>query len=238
MPASPRHWVVFDGDNTLWETERLYDEARDALCRLIAGEVPGVPERDVAAFQRKRDHGLHAEMGYSQDRYPRSFRETAAHFLGLSHPRADEARSLAESVFGAVARAAPQVDAVLATLSRSFRLALLTAGERSVQERRIADFGRSRFFDQMRIVSVKSAPVLNDFLAFCGADVRTSWMVGDSLKSDILPANEIGMNSVWLEVANWHEVEIANLVAPRAVHVARSLSEAAATILGVSNGHE
>jgi putative hydrolase of the HAD superfamily len=230
MPMSRRNWIIFDGDNTLWETESLYDDARHALCRLIASEAPTVRELEVATFQRKRDHELHAEMGYSQARYPRSFRDTVEHFLGFAHPRADEARRLAESVFNMVARAAPEVDSVLAKLSRSFRIALLTAGERSVQERRIADFDRSRFFDQMRIVPTKSGPVLREFLEFCGADTQSSWMIGDSLKSDIIPATEIGLNSVWLKVANWHEVEVANLDSPKTVRVARSLVEATSII--------
>lgn len=234
MSISRRNWIVFDGDNTLWETERLYDDARHALCKLIASQAPTVREQDVAAFQRRRDHELHAEMGYSPSRYPRSFAETADHFLGPAHPRTEEARGLAERVFDMNARAAQDVDSVLERLARSFSISLLTAGERSVQERRIASFGRSRFFSKIRIVPSKSAAVLREFLLYCGADAHLSWMVGDSLKSDIVPASEIGMNSVWLKVANWHEVEIADLVAPEKTHVARSLLDVRSIILKTS----
>ena len=230
MPLSRRNWIIFDGDNTLWETESLYDDARHALCRLIVSEAPTVRELEVATFQRKRDYELHAEMGYSQARYPRSFRDTVEHFLGFAHPRADDARRFAESVFNMIAQAAPEVDSVLAKLSRSFSIGLLTAGERSVQERRISDFGRTQYFDRMRIVPAKSGPVLREFLEFCNADAQSSWMVGDSLKSDIIPANEIGLNSVWLKVANWHEVEVADLVSPKTVRVAKNLVEATSII--------
>lgn len=62
MTAPFTRWIIFDGDNTLWDVEALYDEARTALCRLLAEGTTTVEE--IERFQRARDHALHREMGY------------------------------------------------------------------------------------------------------------------------------------------------------------------------------
>jgi len=224
-------WVVFDGDNTLWDVERLYDDARDALCALLASM--GHDPKAVEDFQRSTDQQLHKELGYSRERFPLSFTQTARHFQGEAADDAIEAaRTLAEAVFTTAAEVADDLDAVLRSLGERYRLAMLTAGDSDIQKSRLAAFGRAHHFQIVQIVALKTEDVFRQFLAQCGAEPGASWMVGDSLKSDILPAVAAGMNAIHLEKKNWHEVEMAGSALPPHAFRAASLTDAASIILG------
>jgi hypothetical protein len=80
MADSLHEWVIFDGDNTLWDVESLYDRAREQLCTLLAQLGANLQTADK--FQRARDAELHTDYGYSPDRFPQSFVDTAKHCLG------------------------------------------------------------------------------------------------------------------------------------------------------------
>lgn len=229
MTLPPTQWIIFDGDNTLWNVEILYDEARAALCRLLTRGA--ATAGNVERFQRETDAELYRLMGYSRHRFPRSFTETARHYLVAGDDRIEAARRLAEQVFERAAVPADDVDEVLAELARSYRLALLTAGEPEVQRARLAHFGREHYFAEVRIVERKDVATIARLLLDVGADPARSWMVGDSLKSDIVPAVGAGLNAVHLDVANWREVEAAGSSLPGRAHVARTLREAADLIL-------
>lgn len=230
MTAPLTRWIIFDGDNTLWDVEALYDEARTALCRLLAEGTTTVEE--IERFQRARDHALHREMGYARERFPLSFTQTALHFLAAGDDRLEEAHRLANRVFERAAAPMEDVDDVLALLSaKSFRFALLTAGAHEVQQRRLEQFGRTHYFGATRIVERKEVATIAAFVADLGAVPASTWMVGDSLKSDIVPAIAAGLNAIHLDVANWYEVEAAGSTRPDCARVARTLKEAAEIIL-------
>jgi putative hydrolase of the HAD superfamily len=223
-------WVIFDGDNTLWDVESLYNAARVALCELVAGEM--VSRSVVDTYQRAYDKKLHAELGYSPKRFPRSFADTAAHFLGNGDPRVEAARSLGEAVFAATAAVPDDLETCLIELAKTHRLALLTAGDLEVQARRLQHFGHQSHFHEVKIVERKDIAMLTQFLVEIAADPAQTWMVGDSVRSDIIPAIAVGLKAIHLEVDNWYEVEVAGNQLPAEAHVARSLTEATAIILG------
>ena len=228
MSLSAAKWVIFDGDNTLWDLESLYNDARVTLCELVAGGE--ITTKAVDAYQRDHDRKLHAEMGYSPKRFPRSFADTATRFLGQGDPRIEAARSLGETVFSAVAATPDDLDSCLTELAKTHRLALLTAGDHEIQTMRLQHFGRHAYFDAMKVVERKDVTALVAFLVEIGADPAQSWMVGDSIRSDIIPAIASGLRAIHMEADNWHEVEIAGNQLPAEAHVAKSLTIAAAII--------
>lgn len=228
-------WAIFDGDNTLWATEALYDTARLRLCELLAPF--GVPFGSADTYQRERDAQLHATMGYSVDRFPRSFLETAAHFVPSEAALIQRAKEVGEQVFIEDPAVAPEVDKILQRLTPHYRLALLTAGEEAVQRRRLDVFARAHHFDRVQIVPRKDRHVLQQFLHDLGADASTTWMIGDSLRSDIHPALELGLNAIHLNVPNWHPVETAALALPIGAHQVDNLGAAADLLLAAAKRH-
>lgn len=201
-------WALFDGDNTLWHTEALYDHARSELVHYIGAS--GADASKIEAFQRLEDKRLFEELGYSATRFATSFENTMRRFVpGATVTQLSCARHLAQSVFERPAEIDPDAAGVLSCLRSSHQLGLITAGERWVQERRLAAFRYADVFDIIQIVERKTAMVFRKLVADLAIGVEQSWGVGDSLRSDIMPALEVGLNAILVTNHNWIEVERA-----------------------------
>ncbi len=200
-------WVIFDADNTLWPIEHLYNNARTELCDLVASH--GSDRQAADAFQRQRDATLHATYGYSACRFARSFEDTWLNFFpSAATAEMRHARQLALEVFEKLASPSEGLELVLdALLAANYHLGIITAGERWVQERRLNDFHLRDRFAAVEIVESKTAEVFNGFCDKHQVAKPVSWVVGDSLKSDVYPALAAGLRAVWLKVENWRERE-------------------------------
>src|SRR6267142_1449826 len=102
--------VVFDGDDTLWATEPLYDEARSEARRIA--EASGVDGAQWEALERRIDVENVASLGHSADRFPLSCRqayEALRTSVGLSADRttAQHIEEAARSVFSRPAKPMP-----------------------------------------------------------------------------------------------------------------------------------
>jgi putative hydrolase of the HAD superfamily len=227
-------WVFFDGDNTLWHIEALYDYARGQLVDYI--RKYGTDADEVESFQRLEDKRLFEEMGYSAMRFATSFENTLRRFIpDATNAQLGRARRLARSVFERPAEIDLDAPGVLSCLRKTHHLALITAGEHWVQERRIAAFRYADMFDIVQIVERKSAPFFRDLGAELGIESQRSWVIGDSLRSDVMPALEAGLNAILIANHNWVEVERAEN-RPSNLRVVDRLSEVLPII--ITPGHE
>lgn len=199
-------WVLFDGDNTLWHIEGLYDHARRELVKFISEY--GADPREIEAFQRREDARLFSELGYSAARFGTSFENTVRQFIpNATTAQFERAIQVALSVFERPANIDPDAPAVLGGLRRSHHLALVTAGEHWVQERRVSAFPWAGLFDAVRIVERKTPELFRDLAKELAIDVARSWVVGDSLRSDVIPALKAGLSAILIANHNWVEVE-------------------------------
>lgn len=225
-------WVVFDADDTLWRTTPLYDLASKAVVDMIA--VRGHDPAAVSEWADARDIENAKEMGYSMHRFPRTMRETAAHFLGEGEP-AWAALGMGYNVFASVAEPTHGIADVLSALaSGGWRLAVLTAGEATVQEKRLRDFAHVGAFAATRVVPKKDAAVFRALAADLGINPALSWVVGDSLRSDVLPAIEAGFSAIHYETMNWHGYEIHGHEKPAGVRTVGSLASVPAIVSGTA----
>ncbi len=218
-------WVIFDADNTLWQLEPLYDRARSQLA-LLLNEKLGVRPSDVEMVQRQRDKFLFRWMGYDLDRFPQSFTDTAEHFLDgrENDSLMRRARALGKSVFESDALPFDGVEEVLSKLSYVAKLGLITSGPEQLQKKRLWSFPYKEFFgNRVKIVKQKNARNIRDFCKKHQIKVNKSWMVGDSILSDIIPAHQVGLNTIHIQNPNWSEVEIASLKLPAYTHEVKSI---------------
>ena len=86
---------------------------------------------------------------------------------------------------------------------RGYKLALLTKGDEAVQERRIEHSGLRPYFDIVRIVSEKTTEAIKAVVKDLGVDPPSAWMVGNSMRSDVLPALAAGVQAVWINAHVW-----------------------------------
>jgi haloacid dehalogenase-like hydrolase len=142
--------IVFDGDDTLWCTEQLYDDARWNARRIVADA--GLDGAKWEELERRIDVANVAILGYSMERFPASC-VLAYEEICRGEGRtpeisvADRIRHAARSVFE---RTPPLVSGASETLTclraRGTRLALLTKGDPELQSRRIDHSGLRDLF--------------------------------------------------------------------------------------------
>lgn len=200
-------WVIFDADNTLWDIEHLYDDARNQLCQVLAKE--GLDKLEVENYQKNRDVELYKTYGYSSCRFARSFEDTVLYFLGYkgSSDLIVHCRKIALEVFESEPRHNESVEEIFEKLSQKYKLGLITAGETWVQEKRLREFHLRHKIEAVEVVEKKTESVFRDFISKHLVNNHKSYMVGDSLKSDVLPALNCGLNAIWYLNHNWKENE-------------------------------
>jgi putative hydrolase of the HAD superfamily len=201
--------VIFDGDDTLWETEVLYDQARDDAAALVA--ATGIDPALFVELQRQIDVRNVARFGLRKERFPTSSVDAYRELVErrgdvMSDVVADDVYRASASVFGRPARLVDGAADVLGELSRRHDLALLTKGDPTVQQRRIAQSGLESFFRVVEVVEEKDTTSFRRVLGNLDAAASDAWSIGNSVRSDISPALAAGMHAVWVDAYVWaHE---------------------------------
>ena len=199
--------IVFDGDDTLWSTEQLFDKARKDMRWLVSES--GVDGAQWEKLERHIDVENVATMGFSLERFPTSCIQAYIEACCKEERPLDAAvvtriGQVARSVFiidPPVVSGAAQVLTNLRAIG--VRLGLLTKGDPEVQRRRIRRSGLSGFFDVIEIVPEKNPDIIRAVVSRLGIDVEFACMVGNSVRSDLLPAVNAGLRAVWIDAHVW-----------------------------------
>jgi putative hydrolase of the HAD superfamily len=212
----------------------LYDRARSHAARIVA--AAGLPANLWEETERKLDVANVARFGLSRLRFPAScveaYRQVAASSgTAVSDTIERRIRTAAEWVFRATAPTVPGARSVLTAVRRYYRTVLLTQGEPEVQRQRITTSGLVDLFDTVEIVDTKQPSVFAATLTAMAAEPSASWMVGNSVRSDINPAVASGMNAIWVDAHVWEHERNYQLVGSDAVHVAKALAAVPRIIL-------
>lgn len=202
----PKRIIIFDGDDTLWRTMPLYADAKSRFFQLVARQLPSI--ENIEAEFEDRDELNVSRWGFTIERFRNSMVETYREFMmraSLSPQLKTEEQisRIATSVLRRKASSMPYAKTILRQLSSKFRLALLTKGEYQLQNRRVAESGLSGFLERVVIVDHKDPATFKRLLSELHSSPRCAWSVGDSLRSDIWPALNAGLNAVWIPRDTW-----------------------------------
>jgi putative hydrolase of the HAD superfamily len=237
--------VIFDGDDTLWVTESLYDDARSAARFAVnqSSEIGAQWEH----LQRQIDVANVAIFGFSPNRFPTSCVQAYQQLCrdrGLAYDPsvAVQIRNAAQQVFDRDPELTPGVHETLNSLrAAGVRLALLTKGDPNVQQRRVSASGLVPYFDVVRIVTEKSPDTIREVTAQLGVSLPNTWMVGNSVRSDVLPALAAGVRAIWFRAHVWeYERAHDHLLDDRALVISQlsELPKAIVTEAAVATTHE
>jgi putative hydrolase of the HAD superfamily len=199
--------IIFDGDDTLWSTEQLYDNARLRAQRVIA--ECGLDPAKWEVRERWIDVQNVANFGYSPGRFPTScvqaYEEICdADGRGIDPFVVERIRKAAQSAFeGDPPLVSGARETLLLLRSKGVRLALLTKGDSNLQSRKIERSGLADLFDVIKIVPEKSPAIILEVVNALGAEPRSTWMVGNSIRSDVQPAIDAGLRAVWINAHVW-----------------------------------
>jgi putative hydrolase of the HAD superfamily len=225
--------VIFDGDDTLWRTESLYDEAR-AAARAALGESAEIGAR-WEELQRRIDVENVAILGFSSERFPTScvqaYQQLSEHSVVYDATVAAAVRNAAAQVFNRDPELVPGAHETLNALRvDGTRLALLTKGDLGVQRRRVITSGLEKYFDLVRIVSEKSPDTIRTIAAELRVPLRNAWMVGNSVRSDVMPALEAGIRAIWIEAHVWEYERAHDHLVDERVVVVSAITDVPAAI--------
>ena len=187
--------IAFDADDTLWHNESTFQATEAQLVEMLAPYQPDelVRARLLATEVRNLEH-----FGYGVKGFTLSMIETAIE-LSNGEIRGSEIHRIIE--WGRQMLAAPVelLDGVrdtIKTLAGSYRLMLLTKGDLFDQEQKLARSGIGEHFSAVEIVSEKNVDTYRRIISRAGVEPRQFLMVGNSLKSDVLPALDAGASAV------------------------------------------
>jgi len=186
--------IAFDGDDTLWHNERSFVGGRREFHRLLeaAGVVLSAEELD-AHVTRTEVRNIRY-YGYGVSSFTLSLIETAIELTGGGIPAADlhtlitqAKRMLTEEV-----ELFPGVPETVGALSVSHPLMLITKGDLLHQTSKLERSGLRGHFRHVEVVSTKTPDVYAGILGRHGVRADRFLMIGNSLRSDVLPVIEAG----------------------------------------------
>jgi len=229
--ANHAQLIIFDGDDTLWATQPLYNTAKQQFISLLTG-FPCSPSHVISLLEQI-DIKRVVSLGFSRERFPESMVLTyeilAKQFnVAPSDTMIKAIRRIGYGIFEQPAPLYPDTLQVLSRLRPNFRLALLTKGDLDVQRARIEGSGTAILFDTIHIVDTKEAKEYQQIVHELDEKPERAWAVGNSIKSDINPALEIGIHCILLHRDTWHYEEDG--LHNGDVQIAHSLTEAAEII--------
>ena len=199
--------VVFDGDDTLWNTEWLYDDARRRARDAV--EAAGLDAVAREEIERRIDVENVERLGHGVLRFPTSCAEAYEGVCAAAGRKVDPGLrqrifDVASTVFERQAPLVPHARETLTELaSRGIRLALLTKGDPTIQRRRIEQSGLAPFFDLVEIVDRKTPDDIRALIERLGVRADDALMVGNSLRSDVLPSLLAGVKPIWIDAHVW-----------------------------------
>ena len=183
--------IAFDADDTLWINEPYFQETEKKFCDMMENFLP---HHTVSRELLKTEINNLSTYGYGIKSFILSMIETALkiseyqlnpdvveRIIGLGKELIDQPIELIEGV-----------EQVLQALQDKYRLVMATKGDLLDQEKKLRKSGLEKYFHHIEIVSEKKEEEYRKLIQHLDVPPSNFLMIGNSLKSDILPVLKIG----------------------------------------------
>lgn len=193
----PLH-LIFDADDTLWENNIYFEQAIAEFVALLDHSTLTPPE--VRAVLNRIEHATIGAHGYGAAGFAHSLAETFRELAegDVTDADVERVRALGVRILTQEKEIIPDVETTLADLGLRHTLALLTKGNQEEQELKVERSGLAGCFAHIEIVAEKETEVYRRLAEIHGWRPTTTWMIGNSPKSDINPALAAGLNAVFI----------------------------------------
>jgi putative hydrolase of the HAD superfamily len=187
--------IGFDADDTLWHNENIFEQVHARYFALLAAHHDAATVERTLFATEMRNLELY---GYGIKGFTLSAIETALAVTAgrISPEEIGQILALGREMLTHPVEPLDGAGEILADLASRHRLLLITKGDLRDQERKLAKSGLAHRFDHIEIVSEKDRSTYARILVRHGIDPQNFLMVGNSLKSDILPVLALGGSAV------------------------------------------
>jgi putative hydrolase of the HAD superfamily len=196
--CEPGQTLLIDADDTLWENNIYFERAIAAYISFL-DHLPHTPKQVRDALnQAERETIL--SHGYGLSSFTQSLIACFEHLTAA--PVSDQQhaliRSFAQTIADQEIELLPGVAELLPVLASRHRLILMTKGSQAEQADKLARSGLAPHFSAVEIVAEKNPAAYADVVARYNCAPHSTWMIGNSPKSDINPALAAGLHAVFI----------------------------------------
>jgi putative hydrolase of the HAD superfamily len=205
--------IAFDADDTLWVNEPYFQNTEKKFCSLLEDFLP---QHSISSELFKIEVDNLALYGYGIKGYILSMIEAALKIsdkkIGLA--AVDLILEYGKEMLNQPIELLDNVEDVLATLKPHYRLVVATKGDLLDQERKLKKSGLAHYFHHIEIMSDKREDDYIKLIKHLDIDPDEFLMVGNSLKSDVMPVINIGGHAIHVPFhTTWaHEHVETNLI--------------------------
>jgi putative hydrolase of the HAD superfamily len=201
--------IGFDADDTLWQNEEFFRLTQARFTELLADFADEDHLADRLLQAERRNLG---KYGFGIKGFVLSMIETAIEVTNARVPASVIADIIAagQDMLEHPIHLLPHVEPTIAALSGDFKLVMITKGDLLDQERKLAQSGLGEMFDAIEIVSDKTPETYIRAFMRHGDGPDRAMMVGNSMKSDVVPAIEAGGWGVHVPARYEWEIEKAD----------------------------
>ncbi|WP_343486710.1 HAD family hydrolase [Allomuricauda sp. d1] len=187
--------VGFDADDTLWVNETYFRETEERFAELLESfETKNKIDQELFKVEMQ-NLDLY---GYGVKGFILSMIECALQLSNhtISNDTLQEILDVGKKMIAHPVELLSGVEEVLQKLENKYRLIVLTKGDLLDQERKLEKSGLSKYFHHVEVLSEKKEENYQNLLEHLEIDVNEFLMVGNSLKSDVIPILNIGAKAV------------------------------------------
>jgi putative hydrolase of the HAD superfamily len=202
-----KQYVLFNLDDTLVECNKYFKKVIDQFAHLLLDWLQDlkVTKEQIKQKQLELDLASVAQYGITSKHFPQSFVDTYAYFcasadIPLDPSRVAELEQLGKSVYDYAAEPMPDMYETLKRLKQDgHELYLHTAGDEVIQKKKIAQLELAIYFENRMFISrYKNTKALGSILSEMHFEPTRTWMIGNSLRTDIVPGLELGLQVIYI----------------------------------------
>lgn len=201
--------IGFDADDTLWVNETYFREAEEKFAELLENyETKNKIDQELFKMEMQ-NLGLY---GYGIKGFVLSMIETALELSNNKIPQTTITTilDLGKNMITRPVELLNGVEEVLKKLEKDYRLIVLTKGDLLDQERKLDRSGLSTYFHHVEVLSDKKEENYSNLLEHLEVPVNEFLMIGNSLKSDVLPIVNIGAKAIHVPFhTTWAHEEVS-----------------------------
>jgi putative hydrolase of the HAD superfamily len=200
--------LIFDADDTLWDSNIHFLEAFDNFAAAVGDAGLGLSRVEIHAAVRRAEIRLIKTHGYGRRPYLMALHQAAAELAPAGHDGLrDEIERIGAHLLERHCELLPDVEPTLQQLAQRHRLLMFTKGQRDEQLQKLARSGLAPLFDRVETPREKDVDAYRRLVRDADLDPSLTFMIGNSPRSDINPAIAAGLRAVFIPHPHAWELE-------------------------------
>lgn len=217
--------IGFDADDTLWVNEPLFRDTEARFSQMLEKFLPAEQiEKELYRIEIQ-NLGIY---GYGIKSFVLSMLETAVQLIGnqLTAREVDAILRIGKNMLNQPLQLIENVETVLQQLSRNYQLIVATKGDLLDQEMKLEKSGLSGYFHHIEIMSNKEEKNYRKLMKRLAIEPQHFMMIGNSMKSDILPVVSIGGQAIHIPFSTtWQHEEVKHNPVAGKYHTVNEITE-------------